>query len=265
MTPAAPSARAATQPRLPRPPSARGGLPRDPERSEPRGSQVAKHRTEGRIGREPAEVARVLDLGHARDDDAFQVGQHPVESSASSVPGSAASPPPHPVPPAPEPASAESGPGSLQSSRSAHDQLPGTPQAPYRIFASSPLHSPGPKRCPGAPAPARHVSSQRQYGGTWLQDSRTRRTAYPSRLSKRSQPFRWPRRILRRPLAEAGKRPRLPHSPALSAPVLTSTAYSAGSTSNAGCLGAMARIWSSLESGPVPSKKIPTSAFHLWR
>ena len=32
-----------------------------------------------------------------------------------------------------------------------------------------------------------------------------------------------------------------------------------------GCLGAMARIWSSLESGPVPSKKIPTSAFHLFR
>jgi hypothetical protein len=41
--------------------------------------------------------------------------------------------------------------------------------------------------------------------------------------------------------------------------------YPAGSTSNAGCLGAMARIWSSLESGPVPSKKIPTSAFHLFR
>ncbi len=32
-----------------------------------------------------------------------------------------------------------------------------------------------------------------------------------------------------------------------------------------GCLGAMARICSSLESGPVPSKKIPTSAFHLLR
>ncbi len=48
-------------------------------------------------------------------------------------------------------------------------------------------------------------------------------------------------------------------------PVLTSTAYVTGSTSNAGCLGAMARIWSSLESGPVPSKKIPTSAFHLLR
>ncbi len=36
-------------------------------------------------------------------------------------------------------------------------------------------------------------------------------------------------------------------------------------TSNAGCLGAMARTWSSLESGPVPSKKIPTSAFHRLR
>jgi hypothetical protein len=45
----------------------------------------------------------------------------------------------------------------------------------------------------------------------------------------------------------------------------TATAYPTGSTSNAGCLGAMARIWSSLESGPVPSKKIPTSAFHLLR
>jgi hypothetical protein len=41
--------------------------------------------------------------------------------------------------------------------------------------------------------------------------------------------------------------------------------YLTGSTSNAGCLGATARIWSSLESGPVPSKKIPTSAFHLVR
>src|SRR5215467_16215739 len=41
--------------------------------------------------------------------------------------------------------------------------------------------------------------------------------------------------------------------------------YLTGSTSNAGCLGAMARIWWSLESGPVPSKKIPTSAFHLLR
>jgi alpha/beta hydrolase fold len=45
----------------------------------------------------------------------------------------------------------------------------------------------------------------------------------------------------------------------------TATAYLTGSTSNAGCLGATARIWSSLESGPVPSKKIPTSAFHLLR
>ncbi len=41
--------------------------------------------------------------------------------------------------------------------------------------------------------------------------------------------------------------------------------YLTGRTSNAGCLAAMARIWSSLESGPVPSKKIPTSAFHLLR
>src|SRR5580704_18186806 len=39
-------------------------------------------------------------------------------------------------------------------------------------------------------------------------------------------------------------------------------AQSTGSTSNAGGLGAMARIWSSLESGPMPSKKMPTSAFH---
>ena len=43
------------------------------------------------------------------------------------------------------------------------------------------------------------------------------------------------------------------------------TYYLGGSTSNAGCFGAMARICSSLESGPVPSKKIPTSAFHLLR
>jgi pyruvate ferredoxin oxidoreductase gamma subunit len=42
-------------------------------------------------------------------------------------------------------------------------------------------------------------------------------------------------------------------------------AYVTPSTSKAGCLGAMARSWSSLESGPVPSKKIPTSAFHLLR
>ena len=55
------------------------GLPRDPERSEPRGGQVAQHRTQGRVGREPAEVARVLNLGHARHDDAFEVGQHPAE------------------------------------------------------------------------------------------------------------------------------------------------------------------------------------------
>jgi hypothetical protein len=48
-------------------------------------------------------------------------------------------------------------------------------------------------------------------------------------------------------------------------PGLTAMAYLTGSTSNAGCLGAMARIWSSFESGPVPSKKIPTSAFHLLR
>ena len=40
---------------------------------------------------------------------------------------------------------------------------------------------------------------------------------------------------------------------------------STGSTSKAGCLGAMARIRSSLESGPVPSKKTPTSAFHFLR
>jgi hypothetical protein len=48
-------------------------------------------------------------------------------------------------------------------------------------------------------------------------------------------------------------------------PALIQEACSAGSTSNTGCSGAMARIWSSLESGPMPSKKIPTSAFHLLR
>ena len=41
--------------------------------------------------------------------------------------------------------------------------------------------------------------------------------------------------------------------------------YWTGRTSNAGCLAAMARIWSSVESGPVPSKKMPTSAFHRLR
>jgi hypothetical protein len=48
-------------------------------------------------------------------------------------------------------------------------------------------------------------------------------------------------------------------------PLLAWTLYLSGSTSKAGCLGAMARSWSSLESGPVPSKKIPTSAFHRLR
>ena len=46
---------------------------------------------------------------------------------------------------------------------------------------------------------------------------------------------------------------------------LLPVAYSAARTSNAGCLGAMARSCSSVESGPVPSKKIPTSAFHRRR
>jgi hypothetical protein len=36
-------------------------------------------------------------------------------------------------------------------------------------------------------------------------------------------------------------------------------------TSNAGCLAAIARISSSLESGPMPSKKAPTSTFHRFR
>ena len=39
----------------------------------------------------------------------------------------------------------------------------------------------------------------------------------------------------------------------------------AASRRNAGCLWATARISSSLESGPTPSKKTPTSAFHRRR
>jgi hypothetical protein len=38
-----------------------------------------------------------------------------------------------------------------------------------------------------------------------------------------------------------------------------------GRTSNAGCLGAMARICSSVESGPTPSKNTPTSSFQRFR
>ena len=56
-----------------------GGLPGDPERSEPGRGQVAQHGAEGRVGREPAEEARVLHLRHARDHDGFEVGQHPAE------------------------------------------------------------------------------------------------------------------------------------------------------------------------------------------
>jgi len=37
------------------------------------------------------------------------------------------------------------------------------------------------------------------------------------------------------------------------------------STSNAGCLPAIARICSSVESGPTPSKKMPTSTFHRFK
>src|SRR5215475_9682074 len=56
-----------------------GGLPGDAQRAEPGRGQVAQRGTEGRVGREPAEVARVLDLGHARDHDGFQVGQEAGE------------------------------------------------------------------------------------------------------------------------------------------------------------------------------------------
>ena len=55
------------------------GLPGDPERPQPGGGQVAQHRSEGCVGREPAEVARMLNLGHARDDDAVEVGQYLAE------------------------------------------------------------------------------------------------------------------------------------------------------------------------------------------
>ena len=41
--------------------------------------------------------------------------------------------------------------------------------------------------------------------------------------------------------------------------------HAGGSTSKAGCLAAIARIWSSVESGPTPSKKTPTSTFHRFR
>ena len=57
----------------------RGGLPRDAERAEPGGGQVAERGAEGRVGREPAEVARVLHLGHARDHDGLEVGEEAGE------------------------------------------------------------------------------------------------------------------------------------------------------------------------------------------
>src|SRR5439155_1850043 len=47
----------------------------DAQRAEPGAGQFAQGRAEGRVGREPAEVARVLDLGHARDHDGLEVGQ----------------------------------------------------------------------------------------------------------------------------------------------------------------------------------------------
>ena len=50
-----------------------------PSAPSPDGGQVTEHGAEGRVGREPAEVARVLDLGHARDDDGVEVGEEAGE------------------------------------------------------------------------------------------------------------------------------------------------------------------------------------------
>ena len=50
-----------------------------PSAPSPEAARSPSTELEGRVGREPAEVARVLNLGHARDDDVFEVGQHPAE------------------------------------------------------------------------------------------------------------------------------------------------------------------------------------------
>ena len=111
----------------------RGGLPRDAERAEAGGGQVAQRGTEGRVGREPAEVARVLHLGHARDHDGFEVGQEAGEGFGLLRRSGGKFRPPHRGPPAPAPATPGSGCGSPRSSRSARDRPPGTPPGPISL------------------------------------------------------------------------------------------------------------------------------------